>query len=288
MLKIFLRNKYKLYRMKRLAFIFIFFQTAILSSFSQEIAVNYAPIPIMKVFYNMGGNIGGSFTYNYGLNHLVAIAGSYGIIKGGIDWKWHQLANENRFIPNSGMPSVIIGGLVPIGLPIGLYCYGRSNQNRDLQVTALALGQAALLSLAISSTYKAFTGRKPPGILHANKNNDVDFSDDFHFGFLRRGAFNGWPSGHTMVAFAMATTLTELYPDNTALKIGSFAYASIIGIGVSTNIHWLSDAFAGALMGYAIGKTVGLSFKKLMKNSSEQSKLTLIALPMQVGFSLRF
>jgi membrane-associated phospholipid phosphatase len=274
--------------MKRLPYILIFFQTAILSNYSQVVSVNYEPLPITKVFYDMGENISGSFTYNYGLNHLVAIAGSYGIIKSGIDWKWHQIADENRFIPYSGMPAVIIGGLVPLGLPVGLYCYGRSNQNRDLQVTALALGQAALLSLAISSTYKAFTGRKPPGILNVKGKSDVDFSDDFHFGFLRRGAFNGWPSGHTMVAFAMATTLVELYPDNTALKIGSFAYASIIGIGVSTNIHWLSDAFAGALMGYAVGKSVGLSFKKLMKNSGEQDKLTLIALPMQVGFSLRF
>ncbi len=59
----------------------------------------------------------------------------------------------------------------------------------------------------------------------------------------------------------MATTLMELYPDNRSVKIGALLYASMVGIGVSTNIHWFSDAVTGALMGYSIGKSVGRSFK---------------------------
>jgi membrane-associated phospholipid phosphatase len=146
-------------------------------------------------------------------------------------------------------------------------------------------GQAAILSMTISSGIKVFTGRKPPGILNRNTER-TNFSDDFGFGVLKRGAFDGWPSGHTMTAFAMATTLIELYPDNTPVKIGALTYASIIGLGVSMNIHWFSDAFAGALLGYAIGKTVGCSFKSLMTHNYKIQGFSTY--PTLSGFSVKY
>lgn len=65
----------------------------------------------------------------------------------------------------------------------------------------------------------------------------------------------------------MAVMLIKLYPENATIRVDGLAYASLIGLGVSTNIHWLSDAFAGALIGYAIGETVGRTFKTLMSGN---------------------
>jgi membrane-associated phospholipid phosphatase len=217
-------------------------------------------IPFTKAFYHIDKHFVGSFTYNYGLNYALAGASSYAIVKTGFDWKWYNYSNDSKWISKVGFAPVTIGGLVPIALPLGLYFYGRSHDNSDLQITGLAIGQAAILGLAISSGIKVFTGRVPPD----NLSNKKDYSGDFRFGFLRGGAFEGWPSSHTSVAFAMAITLNELYPDNTWLKVGSIAYASFIGLGVSTNIHWFSDAVAGAFIGYAIGKSVGAGFNQLM------------------------
>jgi membrane-associated phospholipid phosphatase len=169
-------------------------------------------------------------------------------------------------------------------LPLGIYIYGRNCEDTKLQLTGLAIGQAALLGLAISSSIKAFTGRSGPEILN-NSNSVKDFSADFKFGFLRHGAFQGWPSSHTTVAFAMATTLIELYPDNLSLRIISLSYASLIGLGVSTNIHWFSDAFAGAFIGYAIGKSVGQGFKNILDKNNKVSKLTFYVLPTQIGLN---
>ncbi len=115
-----------------------------------------------------------------------------------------------------------------------------------------------------------------------------DIRGDFRFGFLKGGANNGWPSSHTTAAFAMATTLAELYPDNMTVKICAFTYASLIGIGVSTNIHWASDAFAGALIGYAIGKTVGASFRNLMNNSGQKQSYSFYITPTGAVFDYRF
>jgi len=244
-------------------------------------------IPLSKLFYRIDRNFIGSFTYNYGLNELLAASFSYGIVKSGIDWKWNRLAVDNSWIPTVGMPAAIVGGLVPLAAPLGLYLYGHSHENENLQITGLALGQAAMLGLAISTGIKALTGRRPPGILGSTRD-DNDYSGDFRFGFLQRGAFNGWPSSHTTIAFAMAVTLIELYPDNTTLKIGALAYASLIGLGVSTNIHWLSDAVAGTLIGYAIGKTVGKSFRSLMNQTNKQQVYQFYATPVSIGFSYNF
>ncbi len=241
-------------------------------------------IPFNTIFYHIDKHTVGSFTKNYGLNYLLAAGLTYGIIKSGLDWKWYQTATENKWIGNTGFLSVSVGGLVPFAGPLAFYFYGRAKKKSDLQVTGLALGQAALLGIAISSSIKVFTGRVPPYDL----TNKKDYSGNFRFGFFRGGAFDGWPSSHTTIAFAMATTLIELYPGNTAIQVGSLAYASLIGLGVSTNIHWFSDAVAGAFVGYAIGKTVGIGFKNLMNNMHSKQVYNFYATPTGAGVTCQF
>jgi PAP2 superfamily len=237
-------------------------------------------VPISKIFYKLPHNIGGAVTYNYGLNMLAAGVGSYALIHTNADWKIREFTNSNSAFAIAGEPSVIVGGLAPIIAPVGMYLIGRKRKNTKLQIAGLALGQATLISFGVTSTIKAITGRKDP-----NSVGTENFSADFNWGFFRRGVFHGWPSGHTTTAFAMAVTLNELYPENTTLKICSLTYATLIGLGVSTDIHWFSDAFAGAFIGYAIGKSVGKSFNYLLKGNKKYiSKLTLY--PTGNGFGL--
>ena len=160
------------------------------------------------------------------------------------------------------------------------YIYGRADKNSDIQIIGLALGQAALLGLAISSGLKVVTGWKPPSKLVLTD----DLHGDFRFGFLKGGVNSGWPISHTCVAFSMATAIIELYPNNTAIKICSFTYASLIGLDVSTNVHWASDAVAGDLIGWAIGRTVGINFRNLM-NGSQKSQVYNFDIT-QIGVSL--
>jgi membrane-associated phospholipid phosphatase len=276
-----------MYKYQKISFFLLF---CLIANFkiTGQVGDDYKPIPVIKVFHNLGNNLGGSFTFNYGLNQVVSIAGSYGMVKSGIDWKWYKLSLNNEAIPKAGLPSVILGGTLPFIVPGVLYIHGRNRENRDLQIAGLALLQAELISVTITSAFKAITGRVPPEILGEKNKDKEDFSGKFRFGFNRGGIFHGWPSGHTMTAFAMATTLTTLYPDNTAIKIGAMSYAYFIGIGISTNIHWLSDAFAGALMGYAIGKTVGKSFRSLMNSDYSNPKTSMYFGPNQIGVLVKF
>ena len=244
------------------------------------------PVSFWIILRHLDSNLAGSFTLDEGAYHLAAIPATYLIIRSGADWKWNTYTND-RGIANRGFISAEMGTFVPVVVPLSVYLYGRSQDDARLQVTALALGQAALLSVGISSAYKVFTGRRPPNDVDVPRGSS-DYSGDFHFGFLRRGAYEGWPSSHTMDAFAMATTLAELYPGRTTLQVVSYTYASLIGVGVSTNIHWLSDAVAGALIGFAIGKSIGDDFRGIMCGDGPASPISLSATPGGIRISYHF
>jgi membrane-associated phospholipid phosphatase len=217
-------------------------------------------ISILKVFYKIFVQIANSVKYNYGLNYLAAGVLTYFIVKSGMDWAWYSFSHAHIWIFYTGFISVIAGQFLPIIVPLWLYISGRRKKDIAKQITGLALGQAAILGWAVSSFIKIFTGRMPPEFFVKSINN----SNGFRFGFYRGGAFNGWPSSHTTVAFALALTLIGLYPNNKTVKIGAWIFALAIGLGVSVNIHWLSDVVAGALIGYAIGKTIPLDFNRLI------------------------
>lgn len=254
---------------------------------AQNDAKQFSPVPFSVLFYNLDEHLLGSFTQNYGINHLAAAVGTYGIIKGKIDWNMYRIARDNNGVAHSGFPAVILGGLVPLVAPLYLYYQGKSKKSEKLQLVSLALTQASIISLTITSGYKAVTGRNPPDILD-DPHHRMNYSDDFKFGFMNRGIFDGWPSGHTTTAFAMATTLIELYPENKKLKTWVLIYASLIGIGVSTNIHWFTDAFAGALIGYSIGKSVGAGFRELMDGKKAKPRFAIQITPGSISCSYRF
>jgi membrane-associated phospholipid phosphatase len=189
---------------------------------------------------------------------VLAVVLTYGIVASGFDW-YYYTHTRGALLQSWLFPAAIIGGLVPILLPILLYIVGKARARARLVSTAFAVAQAAILGLAISSFYKVFTGRIPPPF---RTNSLVDISNQFHFGFLREGAFWGWPSSHTTVAFAVAVTLFILYAKRPLVQYGALLIALYVGIGVSTNIHWFSEFVAGAIIGSIIGSAVGTSFTK--------------------------
>ena len=241
-------------------------------------------ISFFLMFNNIGHNLLYSFAHNYGLNYAVGTFATYGMIESGVDWKWNKYADENNWLHYAGRSAGITGFILPVAAPLALY-FG--SDNRETQITGLALGQSALLAFSISSSIKAITGRHQPAIGDDDRPKD-DFSDDFKFGFFRRGVFHGWPSSHTAVAFATASTLVELYPGNTAVAIGAYTYATFIGAGMSVLAHWGSDIIAGALMGVAIGKTVGKNFYALKNKEKEESTVSFYIVPNAAGVVWRF
>jgi membrane-associated phospholipid phosphatase len=192
--------------------------------------------------------------------HFLAIVLTYVLVTSGFDWTYF-ISSQKPVLRTLFFPAIRLGMLLPIVVPLILLAAGVSRKNIKLKKTAFALGQAAILGLAISSFYKAFTGRIPPPHFHG-PGALVDISHGFRLGFLRGGMFWGWPSSHTTVAFAMAVALWRLYPESNLVRCAAMLYAFYVGIGVSLRIHWFSEFVAGAIIGSLIGAVVGKCFER--------------------------
>ncbi len=191
---------------------------------------------------------------------FAAIIATYAIVVSTIDWQYF-LAVRDPALNKMFFPAIIIGGFLPISLPLFLVVVGYLFDRPRAAIVGWALGQAALIGSLVSSPLKAVTGRVQPDLF----NLAIDSSRQFQFGFWEHGIFWGWPSSHTTIAFAMAVTLIMLYPKKRHFVFYSVIYALYVGFGVSLAIHWLSEFVAGALIGTAIGLAVGASFKPLLR-----------------------
>jgi len=237
------------------------------------------------IFHNMGWNLLHSFTYNYGLNFIGAGLGTWGMIETGIDWKWRNTVYDNDWLSYIGSPVMAAGGIVPIITPLVFYITGRITKDEKTLVTAYALTQTFILTMTIQSPLKMITGRKDPELVDNSFYRRIKGEDDFSgvFNWFNMDFINGWPSGHTANAFSAAATIAEIYHDNIWVKAGAYTYAAFIGFGVTTHAHWASEALAGALIGYAIGKTVGKSYRNLLEKSDDTQKVSFYCTP----YSLR-
>jgi membrane-associated phospholipid phosphatase len=187
--------------------------------------------------------------------HLVLFGLTFLSLFSGFDWQYSLVTRGiNMWF---WLVAGVVGGLLPILLPFVLYAVGQIIKERDIKITALALGQAVILGSFTSSLYKAFTGRIPPDLT----NIVTDISHGFRFGFWEGGIFWGWPSSHTTIAFAMAVTFLVMYPKKTVMKYFVLLYAAYIGFGASIGFHWFSEVVGGVVLGSIVGLVVGSNSK---------------------------
>ena len=204
------------------------------------------------------GNLVASFKWPMIIGHLLAAGLTACLVLSGFDWQYFS-ATRHPALLSWAFTAAPIGGLIPLALPLSLLLVGILCKSPMTTTTGWAIGQAELIGSIVSSAYKAFTGRVHPPLSMWTEAGP-DLSHGFRFGFLRGGAFWGWPSSHTTIAFAMAITVFTLFPRRRWLGLLAIGYALYIGIGVSMTIHWFSDFVAGMIIGTMIGFAVGKSF----------------------------
>lgn len=182
-------------------------------------------------------------------------------ILSGIDWAWAKGSETWIWMQYLGLPAVFIGLITPIALPVWYY------RKRGLGLTHVQRAKAAfygfVMAWGASTMLKAFTNRLPREPFEAL--GSLDFSSSFRFGFLQganlwESLIEGYPSGHTMTAFAMSVALFPFLQTRQA-KRWALLYALYIGWGVSVTVHWLSDAVAGGLIGVSIGILISTYLK---------------------------
>jgi len=247
------------------------------------------PGSIKLVFHNIGWNALHSFTYNYGANFALAGLVTYASIQSGFDLYWRNLAYDNTFLEQAGIPAVYIGVAVPIILPAAVYLAGLTQKDNKMQLLGLALTQSLALTTPIQAGFKMITGRAEPGISDVawHDRGTRDENNSGKFDWFNMEMMKGWPSGHVAHAFSAAAIISELYKDNLWLKIGVYSYAVVMGVLVSFNVHWASEIFAGALVGYAMGKTIGRSFNQLLGDNESRNNFSVLVGPNKTGFTVQ-
>jgi membrane-associated phospholipid phosphatase len=248
-------------------------------------------VPLTTIFHNIGGNALHSLTFNNGFNFAAAGLSTWGLIESGIDWQWRNFAYTHETLANGAYSAVIYAGYaVPIAAPLAFYFAGFFKADEKLQIAAMAVVQSMALANGFHSVLKLSTGRSEPYIINQYHHTRIDTPNDFSgtFDWFKMVLLDGWPSGHTMSAFATAATIAEIYKNNIFLKAAFYSYAVIMGLGVSLNVHWVSDVIAGALMGYAIGTTIGRSFSGILKNEPQNNRVSFSMTAMPLGIQVRF
>ena len=165
-------------------------------------------------------------------------------------------AQQNELLGNSATAFKLLGVPGTIGIGLGLYVFGRLDDQRRVQDLGLHTTEAVLISVTAAYGIKVLAGRARPYL-------DVRKPHDFQLGRGISGeSYRSFPSGHTTAAFAFAAAMsreTQFWWPGSRWYLGTAVYAGATLVGVSRmydNVHWASDVLGGAAIGTLLGLKV--------------------------------
>ncbi|MDQ6871263.1 MAG: phosphatase PAP2 family protein [Gemmatimonadota bacterium] len=162
----------------------------------------------------------------------------------------------NRFLRTAATGFRLLGDPGSFATGTVVYLIGRAGGNRRVESVGLHSVEAILLADVLGGAIKLTVGRQRPFV-------DVRTPDNFQLwrGF-KGDQWRSFPSGHTITAFAFASTVTresKFWWPGATWYVGTVVYggASLVGLSrMYNNQHWASDVMAGAAIGTLVGLKV--------------------------------
>ncbi|HEY8850592.1 MAG TPA: phosphatase PAP2 family protein [Gemmatimonadaceae bacterium] len=159
----------------------------------------------------------------------------------------------SRFLGRAATGFRLLGDPGSFVTGTAVYLIGRAEGNRRVESLGLHSVESILLADVLGGAIKMTVGRQRPFV-------DVKTPDNFQLwrGF-KGDQWRSFPSGHTITAFAFASTLTresQFWWPHATWYVGTVFYggASLVGLSrIFNNQHWASDVMAGAAIGTLVG-----------------------------------
>jgi membrane-associated phospholipid phosphatase len=144
--------------------------------------------------------------------------------------------------------------LIIAAVPATTLLAGYITKNSYAKSTALLTGEAIADAEILNEVLKLTTRRARPESILMRGNFADTWLDS------RTATDGGFPSGHTIAAFSVATVMSRRYGhDHRWIPYLAYGAAGAIGFSrVTLSAHNVSDVFAGAALGYIISRFVVL------------------------------
>lgn len=158
-----------------------------------------------------------------------------------------------KLVTNSSVP-------FSVATPIIIYSVGLIKKDSTIKKQAIFIGETFLVSAFITSALKYSTKRDRPFETYQ----DIDKATS--------ALGDSFPSGHTSLAFATATSLSMAYPKRYVIA-PSFVWAGAVGYSrMHLGVHYPSDVLAGAIIGSGSAYLSYKMNKWINKKRSEKGK----------------
>jgi membrane-associated phospholipid phosphatase len=237
----------------------------------------------------LGSDVVHAFT-GYNLFYYAgAVTGTAMMAWGGIDQAIRVGVQEHLVYSPWGNTSSYAGYIIPAAVAPSVYFVGLLFKERDLTGAGSASLQSLGIALLAMTFLKVAVGRVYP--LDGGEPNAADRLDHPSYAhtfypFQTAWPLPAWPSGHTLGTISVAASLTAYFPQQYWIPAIGYPLGILIGCGmVDGDRHWASDVIAGAVIGHAIGYSIGKDFRRRVHGGAAgESNLGLVPL-IEPGFA---
>lgn len=148
------------------------------------------------------------------------------------DWDVHGLS---RGLSHSGI-------ILPVGIPTAMGIYALIKKDQPLLKNAVFIGTSVIEAVGLTYGLKYAFDRQRPFVKYPDKIHPIHPEDSPSF-----------PSGHSAMAFSLATSLSITYPKWYVIA-PSAVWACGVGFArMNQGVHYPSDVLAGAAIGVGCG-----------------------------------
>jgi membrane-associated phospholipid phosphatase len=232
----------------------------------------------------LGADLIEAFTGTNLLFYGGAVAATGVMAFGGADQAIRVGVQRNLMAPPYADGAFYAGYVLPATVAPAIYIAGLVAHDPLTAGAGSAALQALVTTLFATGILKIATGRPYP--LNGGDPNASDRLD--HPSYARQfrpfqilWPLPSWPSGHTSATVSIAAALTAYYPDQVWIPLVGYPVALLVGLGmVDGDRHWASDVVAGALIGHAVGYSIGAAFRRRARAGTAADTRGLTVVPL--------